>query len=121
MLLMLAAVNNMLVRVDIILNASVSIMLAVGGYGVLKRKDWGPSVGYFLSLATVLFAAYEAAMFYYVYPSVLGIPAQELLSVASRYLLPLVIVCVAAFSLSRKLRKSAKELAAERKEVKRAV
>jgi hypothetical protein len=117
-LLILAAVNNMLVRVDLILNALISVMLAVGGYGVLKRKDWGPSVGYILSLATILFAAYEVAVFYYVYPGILQIPAEELLGVALRYLLPLVIICVATSSLSWKLRRGVKESVAERKEVK---
>jgi len=105
---MLAAVNNMLVRVDMILNASVTAMLFIGAYGVLAKKEWGPSVGWVLPLITLLFSAYETAMFYYVYPEILKIAAQELLSTTLRYLLPLDIICVVTFVLARRLQKNVK-------------
>jgi len=105
-LLALAAINNMLVRVDIILNTSVTVMLVIGSYGVLRKKEWGPSLGSALSLITLLFSTYEAVMFYYVYPAVFNYSAQELLALTMRYLIPLDVICVTAFALSRRVQKS---------------
>lgn len=96
----------MLVRVDIILNTSVTIMLAIGGYGVLTKKEWGLGLGSAVSLITLLFSAYEAAMFYYVYPVVLNVPPQELLAITMRYLIPLDAICVAVFALARRIQRS---------------
>jgi hypothetical protein len=109
-LLVLAGILNMMSRIDITLNLMVSILLVIAGYGLLRKKDWGPSMGMVSTMVAIPFSLIELLLFYFVFPSlieewtVLGITAHELVVLGAVFILPMDIFCVVGFFLSRKLK-----------------
>lgn len=109
-LLVLAGIINMMARIDITINLLISILLVTAGYGLLKRRDWGPSMGIISTIIAIVFSILELALFYFVFPELIrnmtgeAITGRDLVLLGAMFIVPMVILCIIALFISHKLK-----------------
>ena len=99
----IAAAFNMLARADILLNIAVSVLLVMGGFGIIRKKLWGPTMGVISSVVAVGYTVYEMLFFLYALPPELGVRVAQL---AAIFIVPMDVICLIALSSSLKLRRA---------------
>jgi len=102
-MLAIAAAFNMLARADIRFNIAVSALLVMGGFGIIRKRLWGPTMGVISSVVAVGYTVYEMLFFLYALSSELGVAVAQL---AAIFIVPMDIICLIALSSSLKLRRA---------------
>ena len=109
-LLVLAGIINMMARIDITINLFISILLVTAGYGLLRRREWGPSMGIISTIFALIFSILELVLFYFVFPQLIKnmtgdvISGRDLVLLGAMFIVPMDILCIIALFISHKLK-----------------
>jgi len=108
-MLSIAAAFNMLSRADIFLNIAVSALLAMGAFGIIRKRLWGPTMGVISSAVAVGYTVYEMLFFLYALPGLLNLGSEfgvRVAQMAAMFIIPMDVICLIALFASWKLRRA---------------
>mgnify|MGYP006310497443 CR=1 FL=1 len=102
-LLIIVGIINMLARIDITIDALVTILLIIGGAASLENYKERHEFAMICSAIGIIYPFVKMIVFYYLFPSIINISGIELARITSYFLAPMVLLSLVVLYLQYEL------------------